>query len=90
MLEAQNCSNNPRSGVVAAVTNGSGLVCKPYANYRTFVCTTELKRQAANYSETGVGVGGGDFERARLFNFYIFISKISRSKEYVLVFQLFC
>lgn len=28
-------------------------------NYRTFVCTTELKRRAANYSETCARVRGG-------------------------------
>ena len=58
-MECINYDENSRSGGVAAVSNGSFLVCKPYIHYRTFVCTTELKRRAANYSETGVGVGGG-------------------------------
>ena len=55
VVECINYDENSRSGGVAAVDNGSGLVCKPYTNYRTFVCTTELKRRAANYSETAVG-----------------------------------
>ena len=55
VLEELNWDQNSLSGSVAAVNNGRGLVCKPWTNYRTFVCTTELKRRAANYSETGVG-----------------------------------
>ena len=61
-MECINYDENPVSGAVAAVDNGSGLVCKPQMHYRTFVCTTELKRRAANYSETCAGVGGGGFE----------------------------
>ena len=61
VLEQLNCDKNPVSGGVAAVDNGSCLVFKTYIHYRTFVCTTELKRRAANYSETGVGVEGDDF-----------------------------
>ena len=52
MLEAQNPFDESYSGAVAAVNNGRGLVCPPSMHYRTFVCTTELKRRAANYSET--------------------------------------
>ena len=54
-MEQLNCYEIPSSGAVAAELNGSVLVCKPFIHYRTFVCTTELKRRAANYSETGVG-----------------------------------
>ena len=50
------------SGAVAAVDNGSGLVCKPYNLYIFLVLTNELKRRAANYSETGAGGWGGGFE----------------------------
>ena len=62
-MEQLNCYEILLSGAVAAVDNGSGLVCKPLKHYRTFVCTTELKRRAANYSETWAGVGGEGYER---------------------------
>ena len=57
-MECINYDENSRSGDVAAVDNGSCLVCKPYIHYRTFVCTTELKRRAANYSGTFSAVDG--------------------------------
>ena len=44
--------------------NGLGTAEKPKNPYKsTTYNATELKRRAANYSETGVGVGGGGFER---------------------------
>ena len=57
-MECIKYDENSRSGGVAAVDNGSVLVCKPYIHYRTFVCKTELKRRAANYSETLRARGG--------------------------------
>jgi hypothetical protein len=68
-MEQLNCYEIPLRGEVAAELNGNFLVCKPYIHYRTFVCTTELNRRAANYSETGTGGGGDVLSVGDKFNF---------------------
>ena len=74
---------NSRSGGVAAVSNDSFLVCKPYIHYRTFVCTTELTRRAANYSETAVGDLTGRFEFWFILFRDQFITHIGASNDFI-------